>query len=462
MGRIKIVTVELPQPYGQLVFHLLQLSSNRASKADAQHGAELTTSPLASFDEIFEKVFNQPGTFQMCRETIRVYLVNMPAIEGYSEVCTDSNVRLLLSSAGCIARNARHFRLLSVQAIMHLIRRRGGNRDYTSPFLCLQMPGLFDGCPEGVLPGTMNVQDEAPLPRAAGLQFLQARRSSRNAMRVPRLRDADTAGPSTQAAADDMNSTEGSSDNDSHHDRDVVEADDSNDSNYTDSSAKTTSDDYDSDDYYVRGNNDEPRDLRRALRKQSAQFKRQSRHLTHPITPQASPHTHQERHGRFAVRDYELPVRLQNDIESFLLTALDTSLDNSTRDVVFKKTLSYSTVDRYGKDIKKFLGYLTHILGWPTRELGLEMYADTQVLSKYLEFLQSVRKVAVSELEKQVTLAAKINHYLSYLLTLHRDNDRVLGAYNQDNKHTKAMQRLEAMAIQLRHRARYQRGASVR
>lgn len=463
MGRIKRMMIDLPPPYGVVILHLLQLSGNRVSEADPQHGGVSSDVRLVACDELFEKLFNRPGILQISRETIRMYLVSMPATDGYSEVCKDPHVRSLLSSAGCIARNARHFRLLSVQAIMYLIRRRGGNHSYTSPFLCLQSPGLFDGCPEGGLPGAMNMQEETPSSSGVGLELLQARRSARNTLRVPQLRQtAESAGPSSQAAADDLTSVDDSSDSGIQRERSVGEAADSDDSDYTGSSAGTASDSFESDDYYVRATNDEPRALKRALRKQATHFRRKARSLTTPNTQQTSKHSHKQKHGRFAVSDYQLPVRVRDDIECFLLAALDTSLDNSVRDAVFKKTLSHPTVERYGKDIKKFLGYLSNILGWQTRDLGLELFADTKLLSDYLEFLQNVRGVSVCELEKQVALAIKVNQYLSYVLTQQRDGNRDVGLFTQDNKHTRAMQRLEAMSKQLRHMAKYRQGASVR
>lgn len=432
MVRIKAVELFFPAPFLHKTLHFVKASSQRNTVPDTPN-VEVSDEPLVSLDEVAEVFFTLPSPLAVAKESLRLYLHAMAKTEGYSELCSDPDVRAVLHSANCISRHAPAFRLVSVPAIVYLIRRRGGHHALMAPLRQLNTRNMFAGSRDGGLFHDIDMSD-AP----ANIQARGRLDGSSPALR-PRNASARVPVPTAQSI-------------ETHSDDEMVAAESDDDSDYSASDGDGRA--YDSEDFYDGDDCDEPQATRRALRNRAIQMKRKAK------APDASRgNTANRLKGNFAVRDCDLDDALRDDIQGFLLTAQDIAIDNQLRDMVFNGPLSQGTVDRYRKDIMRFYGWLFNIMHWSSRDLSLELYANTKLFGQYLQYLNDVRSVRAEELEKQTAVAIRVCRYLSELLTSDNQGNRQLFV---TNSYTSAIQYYEAAAKQLRRRARHQQGASVR
>lgn len=444
MVRIKPVELFFPAPFGHKVLHFVKASSQRSTKPDPPN-VEVSDEPLASLDEVADVLFSSPSPMAVAKESLRLYLRAMSRAEGYSELCADADVRAVLYSADCIARHAPAFRLISVQAIIYLIKRRGGHHALMAPLRQLNTPGLFSGSRDGGLFRDI-IMPEAPAA-------MQARDRTNNDSPARRTRNVNARGQ-TQCAQDAAPNPASQTHHAAGSDDDMVAADNDSDSDSDYSASDAQRDAYDSEEYYDNAESDEPRATRRALRNRAFQMKRSAR-----APDNSCSNTVTRIKGNIAVRDCDLDDALRDDIQGFLLTALDVAVDNQLRDVVFSGPLSQGTVNRYRKDIMRFYGWLFNIMHWSSGNLSLELFANTKLFGQYLQYLNDVRNVRAEELEKQTAVAVRVCRYLSELLASDTPGNRQVFV---TNSYTSAIHYYEAAAKQLRRRARHQMGAAVR
>ncbi len=105
---------------------------------------------------------------------------------------------------------------------------------------------------------------------------------------------------------------------------------------------------------------------------------------------------------------------LRQDISSYIATATDPGL-NLTRSGVYTSPQSSATMARTRKDFIKFFGFLFNLKHWGLHEMQLAAYSNTDLVTQFITYLSS-RRVQVTELITQVTLAKRVNLYMSNVL----------------------------------------------
>lgn len=127
-----------------------------AAATSSQGGAApapVCTLPLVALDDVYKTVFGQTSTLavrtkQTLREALEAVCRASPS-QLYTEVSHDKDVRDLLFRAGVVGRTAAVVKLLSVPALMALMRKRHATAAMIAPLAMLDLPNLFAGVPSG-------------------------------------------------------------------------------------------------------------------------------------------------------------------------------------------------------------------------------------------------------------------------------------------------------------------------
>jgi hypothetical protein len=110
-------------------------------------------------------------------------------------------------------------------------------------------------------------------------------------------------------------------------------------------------------------------------------------------------------------------------------------------------------VQRLEKDIRKYFGFLHHILQRPLHSIGLHCFSDEDSLLDYLEHLRKTS--STTEMKKQATLASKVT---SFMLNLSRHHGDKVAA----RVFSQSLEKLEYMGTELSGMLRREKGTKTR
>jgi hypothetical protein len=137
MACLRRLSVVFPPPMGALVFNFVK----RDGFEEGDH--EGPAGPLVAFEEVKLKFFGPGSKLHIGSETLRKDLNRITYDKGYHEVCSDPVIISTLARAGVVGRTAAKVCLLSVDAIISLLQRRGAGPAWIQPLRSLDLPNMF-------------------------------------------------------------------------------------------------------------------------------------------------------------------------------------------------------------------------------------------------------------------------------------------------------------------------------
>jgi hypothetical protein len=434
---------------------------------------------MVAQDEVLLKIFGPDSSLRIQSKT--TLAATLAKVQEHHEVCCDPTMRGLLAGQGVVGRQASKIRLLSIPALLGVMRLRGASRSMRTPLEMLDYDALFEQQLSGGLqplaeqsgtdtesrqpqvdddslddeqPEDRQMQPRSQVAPAAPRQPLRAQLSQprRAASRITPLRLSRA--PHSGWHADDADSSE----DDLHVDsvRALAAVGAAADDEWTEGGGD------DDDELFDPDASEEDARLARALRKEADAI---SRRMPFPCSPlsgsraaTAGRYTSSQLTQRFGLTDRELKSMrgLSREVSTLMFTAADPGI-NLLRTESFGGPLAPSTLDRLRKDVLKYLGFLANIRDMGNKRLTLSLFGNKELFLAYLEFLDA-RGVRTAELLKQVQVAIKVNSFLSS--ALQKDDNFSLQALN--NPHEKVLRHFRTLQRELHRRERRHRGADVR
>lgn len=133
------MAIFFPSPVGKLVLHLIK-RVGCAEQADGPDGV------MVAFEEVRLKFFGPASPLHLSsKETLRNWLKALRPPEGHHEVCTDAGIKGMLTRAGVLGHTASKVCLLSIQAVIALLKRRAAGPGWIQPLQALDLPNMFTG-----------------------------------------------------------------------------------------------------------------------------------------------------------------------------------------------------------------------------------------------------------------------------------------------------------------------------
>jgi hypothetical protein len=81
--------------------------------------------------------------------------------------------------------------------------------------------------------------------------------------------------------------------------------------------------------------------------------------------------------SRYGLHRDDTPQTLEDQITLFVKTLLADGCDKLRKGITKNSgRLNTKTVDRHEKDVRRFMGFLYHVLRWPKEQLGLKAFAN--------------------------------------------------------------------------------------
>jgi hypothetical protein len=152
---------------GKRVLHFIR----RDSDSEEQPALDGADGPLLCLDEVAVKVFGIDCIIKVgSKETLRNHLRGFSPAEGHYELCDDGGILAPLAASGVIGRTAYKVGLLSLKAMVSLLKRRGAGPALLAPFISLDVATMFDDCMGG---GLDQAEDPAQLSTMATARLLK-------------------------------------------------------------------------------------------------------------------------------------------------------------------------------------------------------------------------------------------------------------------------------------------------